>query len=60
MNIARIGPQAAADFASFDYLRKRFYTNDGSWRSKAVLFACGSSAGIASTTLMLPIDFLRY
>lgn len=60
MNIARIFPQAAADFASFDYLRKRFYVNDGSWHSKAVLFGCGAVAGFTSVSLMLPVDFLRY
>jgi hypothetical protein len=59
MNIARIFPQAAADFASFDYLRKRYYVNDGTWKSKAILFVCGAVAGVTSTSLMLPVDFLR-
>lgn len=60
MNMVRIFPQAAADFASFDYLRKRYYHNDGSWHARFTLFGCGAAAGISSTSLMLPIDFLRY
>lgn len=60
MNIMRIFPQAATDFASFDYLRRLYYVNDGSWHSWAVLFGCGAVAGIVSTSLVLPIDFLRY
>lgn len=60
MNVARIFPQAATDFASFDYLRRRFYVNDNSWHSWAILFWCGAVAGVTSLSLMLPIDFLRY
>lgn len=60
MNVLRIFPQAALDFATFDYLRNRFYHNDGSLRSRVILFLCGAAAGFVSSTVMLPVDFLRF
>lgn len=59
MNVFRIFPQAALDFATFDYLRSRFYQNDGTFRSRLILFMCGATAGFVSSTVMLPVDFLR-
>lgn len=43
------------DFATFDYLRGRFYKNDGSNKQKIVLFLCGAAAGISSLTLTTPL-----
>ena len=43
------------DFAVFDFVRKRFYVNDGSARSKAILYMCGASAGCSAITITTPL-----
>ena len=62
LNIARIFPHAAIvfikiikDFAVFDYMRTRFYINDGSLKQQIVLFGCGAIAGVSSLTVTTPI-----
>jgi hypothetical protein len=38
------------DFAVFDFLRGRFYENNGTVKQKIILFFCGSVAGICALT----------
>ena len=47
------------DFAVFDYLRTRFYKNNGSLKQQIVLFSCGAFAGVSSLTITTPIEFVR-
>lgn len=47
------------DFAVFDLLRGHFYKNDGSFYHRAVLFLCGSIAGICALTATDPLEFVR-
>lgn len=43
----------------FDWLRGRFYKNDGSFLQKTILFFCGSFAGICALTATDPLEFVR-
>ena len=47
------------DFAVFDYLRGKFYTQDGTIKSKITLFFCGAIAGITALTCTTPLEFIR-
>lgn len=43
------------DFAVFDFLRTRYYKQDGTWQQKIRLFVCGAIAGICSLSATTPI-----
>jgi hypothetical protein len=43
----------------FDYLRQRFYRNDGTTRQQVQLFLCGALAGVTSLTVTTPLEFVR-
>lgn len=47
------------DFSVFDYLRTRFYTNDGSFSQQIRLYLCGATAGLTSLTLTSPLELVR-
>ena len=47
------------DFATFDYLRGKFYKKDDSAHQKIVLFLCGATAGLSSLTITTPLEFVR-
>ena len=47
------------DFATFDYLRGKFYTKDGSLKARIILFWCGALAGVVALTCTDPLEFVR-